>query len=365
MLTKSEFAARILSGHTTSIKEKATAFAPANIALVKYWGKRDSRLNLPVTDSLSIDLGNLGTTTTVEPADHDIVILNGTQLSGDDKFAAKVINFADLFRGALNQKGQELPALKITTENNIPTGAGVASSASGFAALTKALDSFFSLGLAGRELSLLANLGSGSASRSIFKGFVYRHAGTDPDGMDSYSESLPFTWPNLRIGLVTVSEKAKRVSSRDGMKRTLETSPLYKAWPQQVQNDMAKMLKAIKKQDFVLLGSTAEANALAMHACMQAATPPLNYFEPETEAIIQKVQTLRKSGLPLYLTIDAGPNVKLLYLEQDEDKVKSQFPDMRIVIPFTTSYFLSPSEISALRQANKESRRIAQKILGY
>ncbi len=331
MLTRSEFAKRILSGHTPSLKDKATAFAPANIALVKYWGKRDEELNLPITDSLSIDLGTLGTTTTVEPADRDIVILNGTPLADDDRFAAKVINFVDLFRGALNQKGQELPALKITTENNIPTGAGVASSASGFAALTKALDAFFSLGLAGRELSLLANLGSGSASRSIFKGFVYRHAGTDPEGMDSYSEPLPFTWPDLRIGLVTVSEKAKRVSSRDGMKCTVETSPLYKAWPQQVQNDMAKMLKAIKENDFELLGSTAEANALAMHECMRAATPPLNYFEPETEAIIKKVQNLRKSGLPLFLTIDAGPNVKLLYLNKDKETIKTEFNNVRFV----------------------------------
>ena len=331
MLTKIEFAKRILSSHTPSLKDKATAFAPANIALVKYWGKRDEELNLPVTDSLSIDLGNLGTTTTVAPSDRDIVILNGIQLVGDDRFASKVINFVNLFRGALNQKGQELPALKITTENNIPTGAGVASSASGFAALTKALDAFFSLGLAGRELSLLANLGSGSASRSIFKGFVYRHAGTDPEGMDSYSEPLPFTWPDLRIGLITVSEKAKRVSSRDGMKRTVETSPLYKVWPQQVQNDMAKMLKAIKEQDFVLLGSTAETNALAMHACMRAATPPLNYFEPETEAIIQKVHNLRKNGLPLYLTIDAGPNIKLLFLDKDKETIKSEFNNVRII----------------------------------
>ena len=333
MLTKSEFAARILNGHTPSIKEKATAFAPANIALVKYWGKRDSKLNLPVTDSLSIDLGNLGTETTIEhsPDEQDTVILNGNKLAQDDPFAVKVINFVDLFRSALNQAATDRPALTITTNNNIPTGAGVASSASGFAALTKALDQFFGLALAGRELSLLANLGSGSASRSIFKGFVYRHAGTDPDGMDSYSEPLPYTWPELKIGLITVSAKAKRVSSRDGMERTVATSPLYKKWPDKVKNDMAKMLSAIKAKDFELLGATAENNALAMHECMRAATPPLNYFEPETEAIISKVQKLRREGLPLYLTIDAGPNVKLLYLNKDEEKVKTEFPDMRVV----------------------------------
>ena len=333
MLTKSEFAERILNGHTPSIKEKATAFASANIALVKYWGKRDSRLNLPVTDSLSIDLGSLGTETTIEhsPDGQDTVILNGNKLAQDDPFAVKVINFVDLFRSALNQAATDRPALTITTNNNIPTGAGVASSASGFAALTKALDAFFSLGLAGRELSLLANLGSGSASRSIFTGFVYRHAGTDPDGMDSYSEPLPYTWPELKIGLITVSAKAKRISSRDGMERTVATSPLYKKWPDQVKSDMAKMLDAIKEKDFELLGTTAESNALTMHECMRAATPPLNYFEPETEAIISKVQELRKEGLPIYLTIDAGPNVKLLYLNKNEEKVKTEFPDMRVV----------------------------------
>ena len=331
MLTKIEFVKRILRGHTPAIKEKATAFAPANIALVKYWGKRDSQLNLPVTDSLSIDLGNLGTETTIEAADHDSVILNGTKLEQDDAFAVKVINFIDLFREALNQVATNQSALTITTNNNIPTGAGVASSASGFAALTKALDQFFGLGLSGRELSLLANLGSGSASRSIFKGFVYRHAGTSTDGMDSYSEPLPYTWPELKIGLITVSTKAKRVSSREGMERTVATSPLYKQWPHQVKEDMEKMLTAIKEKDFELLGSTAESNALAMHACIQASVPPINYFEPETVAIINKVQELRRNGLPLSLTIDAGPNVKLLYLEKDEEKVKSQFPDMRVV----------------------------------
>ena len=333
MLTREEFAKRILYGHTPSVQEKATSFAPANIALVKYWGKRDSNLNLPVTDSLSIDLGNLGTTTTVEhsPTGKDIVILNGTQLAPEDRLAVKVIDFIDLFRNTADKTRTKPLPLKITTYNNIPTGAGVASSASGFAALTKAQDQFFGLALAGRELSLLANLGSGSASRSIFKGFVYRHAGTESDGMDSYSEPLPYTWPELKIGLITVSAKAKRVSSRDGMERTIATSPLYKKWPDQVKSDMAKMLSAIKAKDFELLGATSENNALAMHECMRAATPPLNYFEPETEAIISKVQKLRQEGLSIYLTIDAGPNVKLLYLNKNEEKVKTEFPDMRVV----------------------------------
>ena len=330
MLTKSEFVKQILGPQSLMISEAITAFAPANIALVKYWGKRDSELNLPVTDSLSIDLGDLGTETSIEysPDGRDYVILNGNVLDLNDPFAVKVINFIDLFRDAISNYRT---GLVIITNNNIPTGAGVASSASGFAALTKTLDKYFDLRLTDRELSLLANLGSGSASRSIFKGFVYRHAGTREDGMDSYSEPLPYTWPELKIGLITVSAKAKRVSSREGMERTVATSPLYKQWPQQVKEDMEKMLTAIKEKDFELLGSTAESNALTMHACIQASVPPINYFEPETVAIIKKVQELRRNGLPLDLTIDAGPNVKLLFQKKDEEKVKSQFPDMRVV----------------------------------
>ena len=332
MLTKIEFVKQILKGHTPAAKEKATTFAPANIALVKYWGKRNNELNLPVTDSLSIDLGNLGTCTTLELAPDDQVILNEEEVDNHDPFAVKIIDFIDLFRESIFlHTGKYCPALKIITDNNIPTGAGVASSASGFAALTKALDQFFSLGLSGRELSLIANIGSGSASRSIFKGFVYRHAGTDPNGMDSYSEPLPCTWPELKIGLVTVSSQAKSVSSREGMERTMYTSPLYKQWPQRVKEDMEKMLTAIKEKDFELLGSTAESNALFMHDCIQASVPPINYFETKTSFIITKVEELRRIGLPLYLTIDAGPNVKLLYLEKDEEKVKSHFPDMRVV----------------------------------
>lgn len=330
MLSKLGFVKKIIRPQSLMISEEVTSFAPANIALVKYWGKRDSQLNLPVTDSLSIDLGELGTETSIEysPDGQDYVILNGKVLNLEDSFAVKVISFVDLFREAISNYRT---GLVIKTNNNIPTGAGVASSASGFAALTKTLDKYFDLKLTDRELSLLANLGSGSASRSIFKGFVYRHAGTDPDGMDSYSEPLPYAWPELKIGLITVSAKAKRVSSREGMERTVATSPLYKTWPDKVKNDMDKILSAIKSKDFELLGSTAESNALAMHACMRMATPPLNYFEPETEAIISKVQKLRKEGLPLYLTIDAGPNVKLLYLDKDEEKVKTEFPDMRVV----------------------------------
>ncbi|MCQ2604793.1 MAG: diphosphomevalonate decarboxylase [Spirochaetia bacterium] len=331
MVTKQEFVQNIIGHRKAEIRNHASEFAPANIALCKYWGKRDRELNLPVTDSLSISMGHLGTRTEVRisPTGKDTVIFNGKVLSSDAEAAAKILDFAGLMKPA------DSPPLEISTVNNIPTGAGVASSASGFAALTQALNSFFGYALTGTELSLLAGLGSGSASRSVFTGFVHRHRGQRADGMDSFSEPIPYRWPELRIGLLTVSGKQKKVGSGAGMNRTAETSVLFRSWSQQVQQDMELLMQALEQKDFPLLGATAENNALAMHACMLSAKPPLIYWMPETLAVIQKVQELRHDGLQLYLTIDAGPNVKLLYEAQDEETVLEAFPDAETVRPFT------------------------------
>jgi len=327
MLKKKEFVNLILKGRKADIKESAIEFACANIALCKYWGKRNAELNLPLTDSLSISMDGLGTKTKIKASEtgKDTVFLNEKELDANTDFASKVIAFTSLL------KPENCPPLEIKTENNIPTGAGVASSASGFAALTKALNSFFGYNLSEREQSLIANIGSGSASRSIYTGFVYRHAGVQEDGMDSYSEKLPYTWPELKLALLTVSDAKKKISSGKGMNHTVKTSVLYKAWPEQAKQDMALILKALEDKDFELLGQTAENNALAMHACMMASNPPLIYWESETLAIIKKVQELRQDGLAVYLTIDAGPNVKLLFEEKNSGAIKALLPGVRIV----------------------------------
>jgi len=305
---------------------RGEAFAPANIALCKYWGKRDRDLNLPVNSSLSISLGKLGTRTVVKVAKTaDKIFLNGKPAPKD--FAARISNFLDLFRA----EGQ---FFEVRTKNNIPTAAGLASSASGFAALVKALDQLLGWGFNPRELSMLARLGSGSAARSLYEGFAVWHAGVRADGMDSYAEAFSEPWKNLCVGILEVSNVRKKTGSTDGMNRTVETSELYEAWPAQADCDFDELRTAIAAQDFPMLGKTAENNALAMHATMLAAWPPLCYWKPQTLALMQKVWQARENGLEIYFTIDAGPNLKLLFLKQDQSAVKALFPKVQIVNPF-------------------------------
>ena len=331
MLSAEEYVKTVLNGKKTHIREKGEAFAPANIALCKYWGKRDRELKLPLTDSLSVSMGSCGTVTSVKAAsdNRNKVIFNGNELPENSSFARKVNEFA-----ALLMQGEKI-SLEITTENNIPTAAGAASSASGFAALTLALNDFLGYDLDSRALSLLAGIGSRSASRSIFRGFVYNHRGQRTDGLDAFSERLPYEWPEIRLGLITVSTEKKCMGSGKGMEHTEATSLLYGLWPKQVERDMELILRAIKEKDFRLLGSTAENNALTMHACMMSANPPLIYWEPETLAVIKSVSKAREEGLPCYVTIDAGANVKLIFEKESENEITGLFPGIRIINPFT------------------------------
>jgi len=309
---------------------QADAFAPSNIALCKYWGKRDKQLNLPVNPSLSISLGELGTRTRLSPVDanQDQVSLNGQLLALESGFAAKVVQFVDLFRRADDAR------LLIQTHNSIPTAAGLASSASGFAALIKSIDQLYGFGLTQQQLSAFARLGSGSASRSIFTGFVEWQMGVRDDGMDSYAVPLSQHWPDFRIGLLTLTAAEKPVGSRAGMQRTVETAHLYQSWPLQAALDLQRLREAIEGQDFETLGATAEQNALSMHATMIASWPPLLYWQPSSVEAMQKVWQLRDQGLQLYLTMDAGPNLKLLFQAEDEVEVMAAFPKLQVIAPF-------------------------------
>ncbi|MEH6576591.1 MAG: diphosphomevalonate decarboxylase [Amphritea sp.] len=309
---------------------ESAVFSPSNIALCKYWGKRDAELNLPINSSLSISLAHLGTHTRIllSESGQDEVWLNGQQVENSDSFASKVISFIELFRCG------EKHALKVETENNIPTAAGLASSASGFAALMQAVDKFYGLGLPLEVQSAFARMGSGSASRSIFTGFVEWQMGHRDDGMDSHAIPLQATWPDLRVGLVKVSTSPKAVDSRSGMNRTVETAHLYQSWPLQAAADLEKLHQAIDESDFTLLGETAEQNALSMHATMIASWPPLLYWQPNSVAAMHSIWQLRASGVPVYFTMDAGPNIKLLFTVDAEAEVKRAFPDLEVVAPF-------------------------------
>jgi diphosphomevalonate decarboxylase len=321
-VNKSDIVKKLLgdiSCYTPSNKA-VTAYAPTNIALVKYWGKRNQELNLPVTSSLSISLAEKGakTTLSISLIKQDVFILNGKAVPTTSSFHQRLSRYLDLFRF-------DHLYFEANIISTVPIAVGLASSACGFAAMVLALDKFFSWQLSSQQLSMLARLGSGSACRSIWPGFVEWHAGEREDGMDSYAEPLSVQWPELGIGLMMVSDKEKSIGSREAMQRTVETSELYQSWPHKVEHDLIKLKKAIQEKDFDLLGKTAESNALAMHATMLSAWPPVSYYLPETINAMHRVWQARADGVPVYFTQDAGPNLKLLYLHHDREKVERWF----------------------------------------
>lgn len=310
----------------------AKAFAPTNIALCKYWGKRDQALNLPVTNSLSISLTPEGTKTqiTLNEKNEDRIFLNGEKIENHTAFACKLINYLDLFRH------DNSPRFTVHTDNTIPVAAGLASSASGFAALAKTLNVLYDWKLPPHKLSILARLGSGSACRSLWDGFVEWEQGTDPLGMDCHGKPIDTAWPEFCVGIMTLSNQQKSISSRDAMQQTVETSHLYQAWPKQVEQDLKAIKAAISQQDFAKLGQHSEHNANAMHATLMASWPSFTYHHPQTIEVMQRVWDLRKQGLAIYYTQDAGPNIKLLFLLKDQSTVLQHFPDCQVIQPFVT-----------------------------
>ena len=318
----------------TPVQSFGRAFAPSNIALCKYWGKRNLELNLPITSSLSVSLNDKGTLAKISLSSkqqHELIV-NHQSLGSETTPAKRLLSFLDEFNFLIPK------AYRLELDFNIPLAAGLASSASAYAAIVKAFDDFFGWQLDGKSLSILARLGSGSACRSIFDGFVEWLRGSDPDGMDSYAKPVKETWPEFGIGLCIITKQQKAVSSREGMKHTVTTSALYSAWSKKANYDLSLLKKAIAEKDFNLLGQTAESNALTIHATMLAAWPPLLYSSPETIAWIKKVWELRENGLVLYFTQDAGPNIKLLFLKPEEEKVKQHFPYVEIIYPFGNSH---------------------------
>lgn len=328
--TKAEVVNRYLPA-LLKAKDFTHVFAPSNIALCKYWGKRNTELNLPVNASLSISLGHLGSHTGISHSDSgvDRVRLNNKELELSASFSQKVIAFVDLFR-----RDQHMPLI-IDTRNNIPTAAGLASSASGFAALTLALNDFFDLSLDNKVLSAFARMGSGSASRSLYTGFVRWNMGEQADGMDSIATPLTQQWPDLCIGLIKVSSAQKPMDSRTGMQRTIETSKLYPSWPEQAGNDLITLEQAIAAGDFTKLGECAEKNAMSMHATMISAWPPLVYWLPESLSVMQKIWRLRDAGTNVYFTMDAGPNIKLLFEKSNQVLLQTEFAEMDVIQPFS------------------------------
>ena len=291
----------------------ARAKAHSNIALIKYWGKRHTGLKLPHNNSISLTLDKMYTETQIHfdpKLSQDSLILDGHLAL--PKATQRVAEFLDLVRTLYKV---DLFA-QVSSQNSFPTAAGLASSASGFAALAHATNLALGLKLSPRELSILARQGSGSASRSIFGGFSEWHKGEQEDGLDSFASPIENQkpWPLCMVVLL-LNKEHKQISSSVGMKRTVDTSPLYEGWLASIPADLIEMRLAIQNQDFDVLGPLMEHNALKMHATALAARPSAIYWQAQTLALLHWLQALRPK-VQAYATIDAGPNLKILLQEE-------------------------------------------------
>lgn len=303
-----------------------TVRANTNIALIKYWGKKDDTLRIPHNSSLSLTLDNLYTETKVtynSKLKEDEFYLDGKRIQGDASYRVK--EFMDYVRKTYSIKDHAV----IESINHVPSAAGLASSASAFAALAKA--STLHLNLDDEELSRLARMGSGSASRSIHGGFVEWQMGED----HMTSKAVPLQdseWPEIRMIVCFVNEEKKPFSSSAAMKETAEKSVYFDAWVEQSHRDIETAKAHILNQDIGSLGKLIQANALRMHASLMAIDKW--YFEPDTIEIMNRVRDLQKV-IPVYFTMDAGPNVKLLTVEKYVDEVLEHFKDYKTLVSQT------------------------------
>jgi len=290
-----------------------TAVAHPNIALIKYWGKQALPGNIPATPSLSITLDTLSSTTTVSDSATDRIVLDGREVD-DPKIRACLT----LLRGAF-----DIPPLEIVSENNFPTAAGLASSASGFAALVTAVNAHCGLKMSEPERSVYARRASGSAARSIYGGFV------GLAGPDWIAEPLltAEAWPlNVVIAITDVERKA--VSSSAGMHASEETSPYYEPWVRTTADDYLAARSAVTDRDFAALGELAELSCLKMHGVMQSSRPAMIYWRPATIACMHAVRALRADGVDVFFTIDAGPQVKAVCLPESLDVVAARLAEL-------------------------------------
>jgi diphosphomevalonate decarboxylase len=300
-----------------TVARKATAVAHANIAFVKYWGHAEATLRLPANSNVSVNLDGLNTMTTVafdEAYQKDSVEINNQ--SADGATLRRVSAHLDHIRALAHTSIRA----RVVSRSNFATGAGLASSAAAFAALTLAATSALGLNLPERALSALARLGSGSASRSIPTGFVEWVAGGSHERSFARSIAPPEHWP-LCDCIAIVDAGHKKVGSSEGHARAA-TSPLHQARVVDVTSRLESCKSAILSRDLATLGEIMEADAVMMHAVAMTSRPPVYYWTPSTLRIMRAVVEWRSQGLPVYYTIDAGPNVHCLCEHTDAERVR-------------------------------------------
>ncbi|MEK7543612.1 MAG: diphosphomevalonate decarboxylase [Patescibacteria group bacterium] len=301
---------------------KATAVAPSNIAFIKYWGKKNDALRLPENGSLSMNLSGLMTTTTVEFSPmhkEDVIEINGIQEAID---GSRAITHLDRIRKVARMDDYA----KVVTVNNFPSGTGLSSSASGFAALTVAAVAAAGLELDEKELSILARQGSGSACRSIPDGFVEWIDGNTSD--TSYGVSLyPPDWWDIVDVVVVVNEGKKSVPTTQGMAR-VASSPFFPVRLAGMKKKLIQAKKLLAEKRFSLLGELIEAEALEMHAVMLTSRPPLIYWTPGTLQVIRLIKKWRDEGIEVYFTINTGQDVHLICHSNTVDALKAKLTDI-------------------------------------
>ncbi|CAH0015196.1 unnamed protein product [Clonostachys rhizophaga] len=322
---------------------RASTTAPVNIAVVKYWGKRDAKLNLPTNSSLSVTLSqdDLRTLTTAACSaifDGDSLTLNG-ELS-DISGARTQACFRELRarRAAVEAANPALPKLstlplKIVSENNFPTAAGLASSAAGFAALVRAIANLYELPESPADLSLIARQGSGSACRSLFGGYVAWRMGSQDDGLDSKAELVAEAshWPQMRALILVVNAAKKDVPSTSGMQQTVATSGLFQQRiTQVVPANMTLMEEAVRDKDFAKFAEVTMRDSNSFHACCADTYPPIFYMNDASRAAIRAVEAINSQAgktVAAY-TYDAGPNSVIYFLEEDAATVVGAFHEV-------------------------------------
>ena len=292
---------------------QATASAQPNIALIKYWGKRDARRNLPAVGSISITLAELSTTMCVEfdsALAGDLLIVNGRD---NADMLSRVSRCLDTVAG------EQRSAARVTSQSNFPIAAGLASSASAFAALVVAADRAAGQTSSTQQLAKLAGRASGSAARSLYGGFVeLENAGAD---IALRCLCRADDWP-LRVVVAITASTPKRVSSTDAMELSRKTSPFFERWVEQQPQDLDVARKAVAARDFAALASISEHNCLKMHSVMWGSRPPVIFWNAATLACMQTVRELQSSGVAVFFTIDAGPQLKAVCEPADEAAVR-------------------------------------------
>jgi diphosphomevalonate decarboxylase len=299
---------------------RATAVAHPNIALIKYWGKSDIERNIPAVGSLSITLDGLTTTTAVSfnsDLEEDEFLLGGQAIP---EMSGRVSRCLDLVR---ERVGAQTRAM-VESNNDFPTAAGLASSASGFAALVTAADAAMGVNIPQNELADMARRSSGSAARSLFGGFVELRLTPDrPLPTETRQILEPFDWP-LRVAVAVTDCGPKEIGSTEGMVRTERTSPYYAGWVDSSEDDLAEARSAIARRNFEALAEVSESSCLKMHAVMLSARPGLVYWNGATVECIRKVRKLRADGVPVFFTVDAGPQVKAVCAPEAFDRVAAE-----------------------------------------